>query len=1173
MDPIRFAIDNPVKVLVGVILLMLFGVLAVVSIPVQLTPNVDPTVITVSTNWTGKSPEEVEKEIVEQQEDVFKNLSGLQKMTATATQGQSEIELEFGVGVDLQEARALVSDALREVPSYQDDVDEPVISTGEAGPGSPIAWLLMTSEDEGFDVQSLGDLAIDYIKPTLERSPGVSEVRVYGGREREVHVAFDPLRVAQRQLTVGDLGDALRGENVNVSAGNVDEGRYDVRVRTVGQYDTLDAIRQTVVAYDDEGGPILVEDVATVSLTYSKRRSFVRSRGELALAMPVYRESGSNVIEVMDALNVRLDEVNNDVLPVVALRVQQEQGLAAPPKLHIRKVYDETGYIYDALDLVKNNLIIGGVLAVLALLLFLELGRRPLLVLVATPLLVVVMLGLLWTTQLSLAWWVFAGLLAGIGLVVLYFARPTAVVGAAIPISIIGTFVVMFGFGRNLNVISLAGLAFAVGMVVDNAIVVLENIDRHLGMGKKRMQAAYDAGREVWGAIFASTLTTLAVFLPILFIEEEAGQLFRDIALALCAAVSLSLIVSITVIPTLSARMLRERHDHGGKHALSDAIAKVNPTRFFAWLTHAYAQLIYVLTSRHPSGVVGRFTVVVVLTVVALLGVSSLMPATDYLPRGNKNLVFGIMINPPGYNITTDEEIAQHVESQIRPYWEADNIDQLANQPKPMLPFGGGEVENVPPVDNYFIVSFNGTMFNGATSKDKENIQPLEGLLGSATSSVPGSIGFAQQSSLFGRGAAGSRSIDVEVRGADLDEVRSAATALLNELRGAYGFGGVQPTPLTFDKPRREVVFRIDRVKAADLGVDVASLGRAVSAMVDGLIIGDYRYQGDSIDIVAKSDDAVAYQPEELAALPVAYRAANGETGTVPLGQIATIERTDAPQQITRIEEARSVTLSVTPPDSVPLELAEQDIRAIEARLRSEAGGFAIPRTVDVAYAGSASKLEQVRTAMIGDWTGFNAQSLRSFGISRLFIALLVTYLLMAALFESFLYPLVIMFSVPLAAVGGFLGLAAVREFNPAQQLDTLTMLGFIILIGVVVNNAILIVHQALNFMRGLGEGEGDESAGKKLPPREAIRASVRSRIRPIFMTTATSVAGMLPLVLMPGSGSELYRGLGSVVVGGLVVSTLFTLVVVPLLFSLAIDLKLGLYRLWYPGEADTTIA
>ncbi|MFI4859117.1 MAG: efflux RND transporter permease subunit [Phycisphaerales bacterium JB063] len=1166
MDPIRFAIDNPVKVFVGVILLLLFGALAVVSIPIQLTPNTDPTIITISTNWTGKSPEEVEKEIIEQQEDVLKNLAGLMKMTATATQGSAEIELEFGVGVDLQLARALVSDALREVPSYDEDVDEPVITTGEAGPGSPIAWLLMTSEEPGFDVQSLGDLANDDIKPFLERTPGVSEVRIYGGREREVHIAFDPERVAQRQLTIADLGGALRGENVNYSAGNVDEGRYDVRVRTVGQYDTLDAIRDTVVAYDPDGGPIRVRDVADVRLTYEKRRSFVRSRGELALAMPAYRESGSNVIEVMNGLNERIEQVNRDVLPGVALQIQQEQGLANPPTLQLRKVYDETGYIYDALDLVKNNLIIGGVLAVLALLLFLELGRRPLLVLFATPLLVVVMLAVLLFPEGTIRWWVSVGALTGIGLVVLYFARPTAVVAAAIPISIIGTFVVMFVSGRNLNVISLAGLAFAVGMVVDNAIVVLENTDRHLAMGKSRMKAAYDAGKEVWGAILASTLTTLAVFLPILFIEEEAGQLFRDIALALCAAVTLSLIVSITVIPTLSSRMLRERSARE-----PSALERYSPAHFFGWVARGYGQLIYRLTSGHASGVVGRVTIVAVLTLVSVMGAWQLMPATDYLPRGNKNLVFGIMINPPGYNIKTDEQIAQVVESQIRPYWEADDMDDLTHLPKPMLPFGGGEVDNVPPVDNYFIVSFNGTMFNGATSQDKENIKPLEGLLGSATSSVPGSIGFASQSSLFGRGAAGSRSIDVEVSGDNLDEVRDSATALLNALRGAYGFGGVQPSPLTFDKPRREVIFRIDRVRAADLGIDVDALGRSVSAMVDGLIIGDYRYRGDSIDIVAKNANGDGYPPEQLARLPVAYRTPTGEQGTIPLSQIATLERSDAPQEITRIEESRAVTLSVTPPDDVPLEQAEQDIHAIVTHLRSEAGGAVIPITVNIAYAGSASKLEQVRTAMLGEWTGFNGHSLRSLGVSRLFIALLVTFLLMAALFESFLYPLVIMFAVPLAAVGGFLGLAFVHRLNPNQQLDTLTMLGFIILIGVVVNNAILIVHQALNYMRGLGEGEGDTTGA--LGPREAIRASVQSRIRPIFMTTATSVAGMLPLVLMPGSGSELYRGLGSVVVGGLVVSTLFTLVVVPLLFSLAIDLKLGLYRLLYPDQADTTIA
>lgn len=1123
MDPIKFAIENPVKVAVGVILLILFGVVAVVSIPIQLTPNVDPTIITVSTHWTGKSPEEIEREIIEDQEDVLKNISGLRKMTATATQGNAEIELEFSVGVNLQVARLEVSDALREVPDYPEDVDEPVITTGEAGPGSPIAWLLLTSEDPDFDVQSLGDLATERIKPSLERGDGVSEVRVYGGREREVHILFDPVRVAQRGITIDDLGTVLRRENINVSAGDLAEGRYNTRIRTIGQYETLDSIRDTVIAYD-AGGPVRVGDIAEVELTYSKRRSFVRSRGELALAMPVYRQSGSNIIEVMEELNTRIAEVNEEVLPLVGAQIRIEQNLAQSPKLSLRKVYDETIYIYDALRLVQNNLIIGGVLAIIALLLFLELGRRPLLVYLATPaLLVLMMLVLLLPTgnarMLAIV------LLAIVGAAVLYIARPTLVVALAIPISIVGTFVFMYLTGRNLNVISLAGLAFAVGMVVDNAIVVLENIDRHLAMGKQPRAAALDASREVWGAILASTLTTLAVFVPVIFVQEEAGQLFRDIALAICASVLLSLIVSITVIPAASARLLHARGER------KPALAWISPAPFFAWLTTGYATLIYWATSRHPSGVISRVTVVLVLTLISLVGVVALMPSTDYLPRGNQNLVFGIMINPPGYNIKTDEALAHVVEEQVRPYWEAQSQEDLKDLPLPQLPFGGGGVENIPPIDNYFLVSFNGTMFNGATSRDKENVKPLEGLLSAATSTEPGSIGFAAQSSLFGRGAGGSRSIDVEVSGDDLDEVRQAAEAFLAELRNAYGYGNVQPSPQTFDKPSREIQFEIDRVRAADLDIDVATLGTAVEAMVDGIIIGDYRYLGEAIDIVARSEEGMRVSPEELARLPLAYRTDSGEEGTIPLSEVATITRQDAPQQISRIEERRSITLSVTPPDEVPLEQAEMEIRAIETLLRSPEGGRKIGETVGVNYAGSASKLEEVRTALAGKWTGFNAESLKSIGISRLFIALLVTFLLMAALFESFLYPLVIMFSVPLAGIGGFLGLAIVRYYNPTQQLDTLTMLGFIILIGVVVNNAILIVHQALNFMRGKGEGEGDE--GKVMSPRDAIRASVRTRIRPIFMTTATSVAGMLPLVLMPGSGSELYRGLGSVVVGG----------------------------------------
>ncbi|MEM1213531.1 MAG: efflux RND transporter permease subunit [Planctomycetota bacterium] len=1117
MDPVRFALDNPVKVAVGVILVLMMGLIALGAIPVQLTPDVDPTIVTVVTDWEGKSPEEIEKDIIEEQEDVLKGVRGLRQMTATAVQGEAIIQLEFNLGVEVQEARVEVSDALREVPAYPEGVEEPVIVTGESGPGSPIAWLLLQSETPGFDVQKLGDPAEDRIKPFLERVDGVSELRVYGGREREVHLTFDPAKVAQRGVTLAELGGALRQENTNVSAGEIAEGQNDVRVRVVGEFDSLEKVRQTILAYDADGGAIRVGDVAEVELAYGKRRSFVRSRGSIAMAFPVYRESGANVMRVMDALDVRLEEVNRDLLPRVAAAYAAEEGLATPPELRIRKVYDETVYIDDALALVSNNLLIGGGLAVLVLLLFLR------------------------------------------------SVRPTVVVGLAIPISVIGTFVVMAALGRNINVISLAGLAFAVGMVVDNAIVVLENIDRHLGMGKKPMRAAYDATREVWGAILASTLTTLVVFLPIVFMQEEAGQLFRDITIAICAAVSLSLLVSVTVIPTGSGRFLRSRKNEGAWVSAARSLGGLVP--LLGKVGRGFSDVIYAATARTAGGVVLRVVVVGMFAVSSVAGAWLLMPPTDYLPAGNKNLVFGFILKAPGFTLDKAESDAVATEQTLRPLWEAEDYSDLEGAAPIFDMMSGQPIENLPPMENYFHVSFQGNAFHGATSVDKENVAALAPALSSAAmTGVPGAFGFSFQSTIFGRGAENSRTINVEVMGPELESVKDSAIALMGGLRELYGFPGVRPDPANFDKQSREVTLRIDGVKARELGLSNSLLGGAVEAFVDGAFVGDFRYRGEAIDIQAKrkapgsgageeraeaggAGGAGGVDVEALRQVPIAYARPDGTTGTVRLGEVAQVERTLAPQQIRRIEEERSVLLQVSPPEEMPLEQASSEVRALVEELR---GTGAIDPSVRVALEGSASKLDDVRTALLGKWEGLSLASISSIGTGRLFLALVVVYLLMAALFESFLYPMVIMIAVPLATVGGFIGLAITHWFEPSQQLDTLTMLGFVILIGVVVNNAILLVHQTLNFMRGVGEGEGDDTGA--LGYREAIRASVRSRVRPILMTTLTSVAGMLPLVLMPGSGSELYRGLGSVVGGGLVVATVFTLVVVPLLLTLVFD-------------------
>ena len=1100
MDFIRFSIDNPVKVTVAVILLLMAGLLALAATPVQLTPNVDEPVIAVTTNWVGASPQEIEREIIEEQEDKLDSVSGLKQMRSTAYEGQSVITLEFYVGSDMTRALREVSDKLREVPEYPADADEPYIDLSATGGETPIAWLIATSKTAGFDIESVKDLAEDRIKPFLEQIDGVSEVRVFGGRERQVHVRINPQRMAERGVTFDELRGALRAANVNISAGALAEGRLEVRVRAVGEFDDLDKVRRTIVK-QTPAGPVRVEDLATVALTLEKRRGFVRSRGEVALAIPVYREPGTNVMTIMAELRRRVREADERIMPGIARRAASDFSLAAAPELRLEQVYDETLYIEDSIALVRDNLWQAAALTGLVLMMFLR------------------------------------------------TIRSTLIIMAAIPISVIGTFVFMAGAGRSVNVISLAGLAFAVGMVVDNAIVVLENTDRHLAMGKRPARAAYDAAREVWGAILASTLTTVVVFIPVLQMREEAGQLFRDIALAVCASVSLSLLVSVTAIPAASAKLLRDR---SGKSSpvLNAARGLFGLAAAAGALNTAFARALGWMIRPSPFTFALRAAVVAAATVFALGAAVSLMPKTTYLPAGNRNLVFGFVVTPPAYTVEQNRFIGERIESTVSPFFHAKSYDEVAALP-PVISYTGKPIANIPPIENFFFVSIGQGMFTGAISRDKENVQPLAELLTTSMSSIPGSFGGAFQTSVFSRGLGGNNRIDVQFTGYDLDAISKAASSLFMRLMALpeYGPRAVRPSPLNFNLPGPELRVELDRVRAAELGIDQSSLALATQALVDGSIVGDYRLAGDTLDLLIVRDPELPLTVDTLGETPLAGYDALGQPRVVPLSAVAHLVPSDAPQTINRIDKQRSVTLEITAPDSIPLQQAQEQIDALIAELR---GSGEVSPDVAVVQAGTADKLTQVRQAMLGSWHGWNLESLRSLAVSRLFLALVVTYLVMAALFESWVYPMVILFSVPLAAVGGFMGLAIAHHYYPGQQFDVVAMLGFVILIGIVVNNAILLVHQSLNFMKGLGESADDVI--EAMPPALAIETSVRTRVRPILMTTITSLAGMLPLVVAPGSGSELYRGLGAVVLGGLAVSTIFTLLIVPMVFSLFID-------------------
>ncbi|PIE22249.1 MAG: acriflavin resistance protein [Planctomycetota bacterium] len=1050
MDPIRFVVARPVTVLVGVFLLVLFGGLSIARLPIQLTPDVDIPLITVTTHWEGAAPQEIESEILEEQEERLKSVPGLRQMISTAVEGGGTVTLEFDVGTDIARKLFEVDEKLQQVPSYPENVDKPSITSGETKGSNAIAWFILeVTPDSPVDPAELPyyrTLIVEEVQPIMGRSQGIAGIGLYGGVEREVQIRVDPFKLAARQITPSQLRTAIRTTNLDLSGGSIDSGKFSALVRTSGKYKTLAEIRETVIV-KRKGQPVFLGDVASVDYGHKDAQAVVRNMSKPAIAMSATKQSGTNLISVMEDLQRNVDFINKEVL--------------RPKGIQLRQVYDQTEYVFSAIGLVTQNLWVGGLLAMGVLLLFLR----------------------------SL--------------------RSTLVIAVAIPTSVIGAFLGLEAMGRNLNVVSLAGLAFAVGMVVDNSIVVLENIYRHRQMGKGAFEAAYDGATEVWGAVVASTLTTLAVFLPVIFVQEEAGQLFRDIAIAISSAVATSLAISVLFIPMASARLspTQRRNKEGRKRRFS-------PLRWLIGLGERFTKQVSRSVAWINSHVALQLGTVLGITFSSLLLAWLLLPPATYLPDGNRNLVLGFLIPPPGYNSNEFLSIAEQVESTLEPFY-VEKADELPPElRRPAWFRGNGEI---PGISQFFFVTFNNTAFMGAKSPDASNVPPLAQLLMYAGNSIAGTRAFALQSSLFSPGLSSGNSIDLEITGPDLDVINRTAGMVLGRCAGLFGPRSTRPEPTTFGLESPEYRIILDQARARDLGLNVQELGFFVRAMSDGAIISDYRTEGLTLDVKLMPPQAQSEIAESLDQLPIWTDLGR----TVPISAVARVEETTAPTTIRRLEEQRAVRLTITAPPKMPLSVAMAKLQEEILSPMREAGQ--VPASVKFRLAGNADKLAATGAAL--QW--------------NLILAILITFLLLSALFESFLYPIVIMLSVPLAGVGGVVGLDLTSWWT-GQQLDILTMLGFVILIGTVVNNAILIVHQALQNIRNEGMSLDD-----------AIQDSVRTRVRPIFMSTSTSVLGMMPLVLFPGAGSELYRGLGSVVVGGLIASTLLTLVLVPTLFHL----------------------
>jgi multidrug efflux pump subunit AcrB len=999
------SLRNPAAVLVAVAVVVVFGVFSLAKLPVQLFPDIERPQISVWTGWRSASPQEVEAEILEPQEEVLQGLPGLKELNTNANAGGSFINLTFGLESDMDQTLIDVISRMNRLPPLPRDATPPVISMGGGfggGSNESLSWFfiqLLPGNER--TIESYQPLVEDVVARRIETIPGVAGVDVMAWQDKELVIEFDPYRAAELGVQIPTVA-AIAGSANDVSGGTVDVGRRQYTLRFAGRYKP-EQLAGLVLDWRD-GRPVTLGDIADVSVRRAERNGFSVQNNNPAMSIRVDRESGANVLEALNAVKAEVEVLRETVLADNGLTIAQS--------------FDASVFIYRAINLVTSNLVLGVLLAV------------------------------------GVLWWF------------LRQARATLLVATAIPISVLTTFIVLNLSGRSLNVISLAGLAFAVGMVLDAAIIVLENIVRLREAGRSPQEGSLEGANQVWGALVASTATTVAIFLPVIFLKDVEGQLFADLALTIAIAVTISLIIAVTILPAAAKRYLTSAR-------LTDVHA-----RFWDRI----AERITRLTDAPRR----RLALILVMMAIPASLTWLLMPKLDYLPPVKRDAVDAFFSFPPGSNLETIEtEIINPMVERLRPYMD-------------------GEKE--PALKNYYAIVWPGGGTIGARALDQSRVDELEAIVrDEVVTGFPDTRAFVYRGGLFG-GFASNREIIMHLQASDVEALMDAGGRAVDVIGEAIPGSQTQVFPGT-ELAEPELRLTPDDRRIAEAGWNRSQVGSVIRSLGDGLWLGEHFDGEKRMNIILRAEGW--NDPEELAGVPLATPA-----GTlIPLGELVDIDRTVGPSSIHRIDRRRTVTLNISPPDGLSLEEAVATLKSeVEPELLA-----LMPADGAIQYGGSADNLSNAIRNMSQNFI----------------IALIVLFLLMSALFSSMKDSLLVVLALPLATVGG---VVALRLLNLVtfQPLDLLTMIGFIILLGLVVNNAILLVHQTRT-----AEREGESR-------RDAVQQALRVRLRPIFMSTFTSIFGMLPLLLNPGTGSVIYRGLAAVIVGGMSVSTLFTLLLLP---------------------------
>ncbi len=1023
-----FSVDRPVAISMLVGIVMVVGAIALARLGIDMMPDIDFPTLSVMVRYPGAPSEEIETIVAKSYEGTLASISGVEKIKSVSQEDVCFLMLEFEWGTDLDAAAADIREAVAIIAPYMPpDVEDPMVIKFNLS-AMPQAFYTVTGMD---DTIRLRELMKDVVQPRIERIQGVAQAAFFGGGEEEIQVNLDRSSLQDSGVGLDQVAMALAYQNLNLPAGRQIRDRKEILLRTIGQFESLDDIRQVAVgASSQTGTPILLGSLAQVKRTLKDKRNFVRANGEEAVMMMIAKEDGANPYSVMKAYQAKLA----DLAPRL------------PSGVEFHSLFDIGRIIEKMAGAVINNGLLGAMLAVLIMFLFLR------------------------------------------------NIRPTLTIAVVIPLSLLATFIAIYAIGETLNMMTMGGLVLGIGMLVDNAVVVIENIFRHIEEGKDRKTASKIGAGQVSTAITASTFTTMVVFLPILFSRGMAGQLASGLAITVAAALLSSLFVAITIVPMLSSVFFSSNVQGDVLHD------GVRFRRFKAWYTR---RLTWCLGHRWTTlGGVG-----------ALVLVSAFMAwfvGAEFMPSSNDPILMGKISFPVGTSLQETSAASTRVEELIGQLPDVVTVGASLGVDENDSSAGMSETN---PAGVHEAVIF-ARLKDRAERQIKEN-DVLKSMIRDKMPQIEGmEFKFIDMASGMG---GSTHSIDIKLSGDNFRELATWSDRIAGAIGKIEGLQGVD-TSLREAKPEAHVI--IDRAKANSYGLTVGQVANTIKTATLGTVATRYRSGGDELDVRLRYAEPYRNSREALRQILISL-----PTGpTIPLAQLASIQDGTGPVQIVREDQSRTVSIFA-------------DVEGTDLRSAMNA--------VNEALAPIEKQLPQGYTI---DFGGQYEDMMSAFAqlLAALVLAILMVYMVMAAQFESFSHPFSIMFTMPLA----FVGVVWVFLLT-GTTLSVPTFLGVIMLAGIVVNNGIVLVDYVNQLRRD----------GMDIIPA-AIQGSA-TRLRPVLITSLTTAGAMVPMAISTKEGGETMAPLALTIIGGLAAATVFTLIVVPVIYTLVDAASARMTRFW----------